>query len=150
MDSFADEMLKLATNETWENLKYILKHKYHLYTGGREIDLPRLQLLAHDLSKFRPSEFIPYKHFFWGEQTPGVAKDFKDAVRNHYSRNPHHKEYHSGKMPLKNQLEMIADWYSAGRTQGTHRFKSFRSWYKKNRDKLPIDESVKSEIDSRL
>jgi hypothetical protein len=150
IESFTDEMMKLATNETWENLKYILGHKKHLYTGGREIDLPRLQLLAHDISKLLPSEFIPYKRFFWGERTPEVTKAFKAAVRKHYARSPHHKEHHTGKMPLKDQLEMVVDWYSAGRTQRTHRFKSFRSWYKKNRSQLPISNELRTAIDSRL
>lgn len=148
--SFTNEMLKVATNETWENLKYILEHKKHLYTGGREINLPILRLLSHDLSKLRPSEFLPYKRFFWGERTPEVTQDFLQAVAQHKARNPHHPEYHGGKAPSKDQLEMVADWYSAGRTQGTHRYKSFRSWFNGNKDKLPIDEELKRKIEERL
>lgn len=150
---FSNELEKLSMNESWENLKYILRHKYHLYTGGREIDLPRIQLLTHDLSKFRPSEFVPYKRFFFGEKTPQTKKNFLEAVRKyHYKRNPHHPEHwdKGEDMPLKNKLEMIADWYSAGKTQGTHKFKSFKSWFKKNRNSLEIDEALKKEIEDRL
>lgn len=153
MSAFSDELEKLAVNETWENLKYILEHKYHIYTGGREIDLPRTQLLAHDISKLRPREFIPYKKFFYGRQTPEVKKKFKEAVKKyHHAENPHHPEHwdKGEDMPLKNKLEMVADWYSAGRTQGTHRFKSFKSWFYGNKDKLKIDEKLKKEIEDRL
>lgn len=153
MGAFLDELEKLSANESWENLKYILKHKYHLYTGGREIALPRLQLLAHDLSKLRPREFIPYKRFFFGERTPEVKRKFLEAVKKyHHAGNPHHPEYwgKDGSMPLKNKLEMVADWYSAGRSQKTHRFKSFKTWFKKNRNKLKIDDALKREIDDRL
>lgn len=151
--AFSDELEKLAVNESWENLKYILEHKYHLYTGGREMDLPRLQLLAHDMSKFRPREFIPYKKFFYGKRTPEVTRKFNESVKKyHYTGNPHHPEHwdKGEDMPMKNKLEMVADWYSAGRTQGTHKFKSFKSWFRGNRDKLNIDEELKKRIEERL
>ncbi len=51
---------------------------------------------------------------------------------------------------MKNKLEMVADWYSAGKTQGTHKSESFKSWFKRNRDKLKIDDALKKEIDDRL
>lgn len=154
IESFTDELLNIATNETWENLKYIAQHKKHLYTGGREIDLPRVQLLAHDLSKLLPSEFLTYKRYWWGDRTPEVEEEFNDAVKKHYGRNEHHPEHWGqdaqDQMPDERLLEMVVDWYSAGRTQGTHGFKSFRSWYEENRDKLKINDDLRREIDSRL
>ena len=36
--------------------KYLGKHKYYVYKAGRKMDVPRIKLLKHDLSKFRPSE----------------------------------------------------------------------------------------------
>ena len=39
----------------WEYLKYLAKHKYEVYQTGSELGAPRLQLLKHDWSKFKPS-----------------------------------------------------------------------------------------------
>jgi hypothetical protein len=40
--------------EDWEQLKYLIKHKKDVYQSGRELGAPRLQLLMHDRTKFRP------------------------------------------------------------------------------------------------
>lgn len=148
---FMSELLKMA-GENWDNLKYVSKHKYHVYKGGREIDLPRMQLIKHDMSKLSPAEWGPYKRFLFGEKTDESKKEFMGAVRSsHYKKNPHHREHWGDKgMPESYQMELAADWYSAGRTQGAHRFKTFRSWWKSNKDKVPIDAKTKSDIDARL
>ena len=150
-DGFKSELEKLAGDD-FDNLKYILKHKYHIYKGGREIDVPRMQLLKHDLSKLSPSEWGPYKRYWFGEKTPETKKEFRHAVESsHYKKNPHHPAHWKGKpMPMDYKLEMMADWYSAGRSQGTHRFKSFKSWWKGNRSSLDIDQATKAEVDKRL
>lgn len=152
-EGFQDELVKLSGDD-WENLKYILKHKYHIYKGGREIGVPRWQLLKHDLSKLSPTEWGPYKRYFFGKKRgdPAHKKEWRHAVEHsHYKKNPHHPQYWSRrKMPMKYKLEMMADWYSSGRTQKTHRFKSFRSWWKKNRSNPDIDAATRSEVDRRL
>ena len=59
-------------------LKYLYLHKLYVFTGGlaiaRHVGLSVswwrwvLRLLAHDLSKLRPSEWRPYAAFFYGEE----------------------------------------------------------------------------------
>lgn len=38
----------------WRQLKYLAKHKKDVYQAGRELGAPRLQLLLHDRTKFKP------------------------------------------------------------------------------------------------
>jgi len=35
--------------------KYLVKHKKDVYSAGRELDVPRMVLLKHDLTKLKPS-----------------------------------------------------------------------------------------------
>jgi len=46
-------------------LKYILKHKWYVMIECFKNGLIWRGLM-HDLSKFLPSEFIPYANFFYG------------------------------------------------------------------------------------
>ena len=43
----------------YEYLKYVLEHKKNVFKTCRKRGL-KLHALTHDLSKFSPSEFIPY------------------------------------------------------------------------------------------
>jgi len=109
--------------EDYENLKYLVKHKYHVYKAGRALGLPRGQLLKHDLSKLSPSEWTPYKTFFFNKKhTPRDYDKFRQAVTSHhYPNNPHHGQYWKSRgqnMPRKFKLEQLADWYGAGKAQG--------------------------------
>jgi hypothetical protein len=78
-------------------------HKYHVYCAGRRLGVGIWQLLIHDLSKFRPSEFVPYGKFFYSMQGAGWLKavphnDYRPhmlhAWLRHIQRNAHHWQYH--------------------------------------------------------
>ena len=88
------------------NLKYLLKHKALVYKAGRQIDVPRMQLLKHDLSKFSPTEWNTYKEKFHTTDvvTPKEQKAFRKAVdTHHYPKNKHHVKHWGSvdKMPYK-------------------------------------------------
>jgi hypothetical protein len=77
-------------------------HKYHVYCAGRRLGVGIWQLLIHDLSKFRPSEFVPYGKFFYSMQGAGWLKavphnDYRPhmlhAWLRHIQRNAHHWQY---------------------------------------------------------
>jgi hypothetical protein len=77
-------------------------HKYHVYCAGRKLGIGRWQLLIHDLSKFRPSEFVPYGKFFYSAPGADWLKAAPDAQYKswmlhgwlrHIQRNPHHWQY---------------------------------------------------------
>lgn len=90
-------------------LKYVLKHKWYVFIECCKLGIP-LRGLLHDLSKFLPSEFIPYARYFYGNypealtvyektyhwkmKTKAVVKgDFDLAWLKHQKRNPHHWQY---------------------------------------------------------
>lgn len=124
----------------YDYLKYVIRHKRHVYAEGRKLGLGRWQLVIHDWHKFLPSEWFPYVEFFHGDWRKDIdqtshhlAKDvakrrFEIAWLKHQKRAPHHWQYwvlHEDdgdtkclKMPDKYILEMVADWRGAGMALG--------------------------------
>lgn len=124
-------------------LKYLLNHKRYVM-----IECFRQGLfwrgLLHDLSKFLPSEFIPYANFFYGEKGGDIKKGrnetgyykpintgdkaFDFAWLLHQKRNRHHWQWwilpedEGGIKVLSIEdvylKEMICDWVGAGKAQG--------------------------------
>jgi hypothetical protein len=100
--------------------------------------------ITHDLSKFLPSEFIPYMYYFYGENIPfgkypwftygyygNIAtreQGFDFAWLIHQKRNRHHWQWWVLKqddgevkvfqMDFNSILEMVIDWYSCGKALG--------------------------------
>jgi hypothetical protein len=114
------------------------------------------QGLVHDLSKWRPSEFIPYARFFYGDFPPmdevkhiphlysgrvkeQVAYEFDVAWLLHQKRNPHHWQFwilhedDGGEkvlpMPEKYVKEMLCDWWGASVATGNGG--KSKDWYEK-------------------
>lgn len=100
--------------------------------------------IVHDISKFSPSEFIPYANFFYGvnQAAEKVKRDdtgyykptdtgdpkFDFAWLLHQKRNRHHWQFwilpEDGggskvlQMERKYAAEMVCDWVGAGKAQG--------------------------------
>lgn len=106
-------------------LLYVLEHKKNVFKTCWKRGL-YLHAFTHDLSKFLPSEFIPYARNFYGNYQPNallkdigyknirtkesVKEDFEKAWKLHYKRNKHHPEHWNGKpIPHKHIMEMICD-----------------------------------------
>jgi len=137
---------------------YVLRHKWYVMWACFGFGL-FWRGLVHDLSKFRPSEFIPYaRHFYGGKRdihegrdetgyykpTDTGDPDFDRAWFLHQKRNDHHWQWwvdvSDGRInPLRLSLpaaeEMISDWIGAGRAQGTP---DTLAWYRKHKDKLRL------------
>jgi len=128
------------------------------------------QGLTHDLSKFRPSEFIPYARFFYGipnkrrdntgyykpTNTGDLAFDF--AWLLHQKRNQHHWQWwmlpedDGGikllEMPDRYILEMVCDWIGAGRAQNNPT--STKDWYLANRSKMQMHVNTIDKLENLL
>ena len=155
-------------------LKYVLKHKWYVFIECCKFGIP-LRGILHDLSKFLPSEFIPYARYFYGnypawnkvEYEPcypykytkeGVNDAFDYAWLLHQKRNPHHWQYWILKcdndgtkilgMPLKVRKEMLADWIGAGIAITGKR--EVKEWYAKNRDNIILHPSTRVWIDCEV
>lgn len=130
----------------WTYLKYLARHKWHVFVASCDLGVPLLGIL-HDLSKFRPSEFIPYATYFYGPhaamrtQTDAEKDAFDAAWLVHQHANKHHWQHwvlreDSGAtkvlpMPDRYRREMLADWRGAGMAITGQ--DNTAAWFKKNR-----------------
>lgn len=122
--------------------------------------------VVHDLSKFRPSEFIPYANFDFDavrdetgyyKPTDTGDEEFDFAWLLHQKRNKHHwqwwalpKDNGSLKvldMSLKYRKEMLCDWIGAGRAYGTP---DTRAWYEKNKGRMMLHPNTRTWIERQL
>jgi hypothetical protein len=137
-------------------LKYVLRHKYYVFVECWKYHEWKMiwRGLVHDLSKFRPSEWIPYTDYFYGNYPSindiygdkrnvisrwkeDVAEEFDNAWLIHIHRNPHHWQfwvlyYDDGgvgarEMPEEYVKEMLADWRGAGRA--IKGYDETKEWY---------------------
>jgi putative PIN family toxin of toxin-antitoxin system len=69
------------------------------------------QGLAHDLSKYSPTEFIPGCIYYQGDHSPNeaerAAKGYTSAWLHHKGRNRHHFEYWTDVSPVTHQYEPL-------------------------------------------
>lgn len=140
-------------------LRKLLLHKWYVYKAGRKLGVGLWQLIIHDLSKFSPSEFIPYARF-WDGGFRGKFdwESYERAWSRHTLRNPHHWQYHllvkeggeivPQEMPEKYVREMVADWSGAQRIyQGNW---SPRDWYMERREKILLHSNTRKLVESLL
>lgn len=94
-------------------LWYVLRHKWFVLMACCRLGIPWAGVV-HDLSKFRPSEFMPYARRFYGPEyhsikdvhgdarnvaldtgmyVERVSQDFDRAWLLHQHRNPHHWQF---------------------------------------------------------
>ena len=59
----------------WKYFKYIVEHKWNVGIECFKIMQP-IHAIFHDLSKFLPSEFLPYARFFMAKNR---AKEYKQS-----------------------------------------------------------------------
>lgn len=118
-----------------QNLLYIAHHKYYVYLEGRKLQLPRKQLLLHDISKLSSKEFSAYRNrFFLPENKSKSDNEFELAWQHHLSKNPHHWQYwlrrvngetQPQEMPENYAKEMLSDWLAMSRKFNN----SPKKWY---------------------
>lgn len=150
----------------YQYLKYVNAHRWYVMLACFKEGLI-WQGLVHDLSKYLPSEFIPYAEFFYdkngekkqrrdksGYYKPEETNDekFEYAWLYHQNRNRHHWQYWGlstcdgnikcYSIPEKYIVEMICDWRGAGRAQGVKRWWDVTDWYKVNIDKMHFSKST--------
>ena len=153
-------------------LKYILKHKWYVFLECKREKLIWLGI-THDLSKFLPSEFIPYANHFYGEgrdiktgrDATGYYRagdsgesEFDFAWLLHQKRNRHHWQYwilpmgdgteKLFNMPYEYRVEMLCDWKGAGKAQNSNL--TVLEWYEKNKDKMRLSSYTETMLECHL
>jgi len=125
---------------------YILKHKFFVFISAWREGLYK-EAFTHDLSKFLPSEFFPYAHYFYVDKKR-YQKDFDIAVKKHYKRNSHHWQHsiqHSldiGYMTDKEVRHMVADWNAMAKTKGGTAY----TYYQMKKDQINVTETTHEKI----
>ena len=144
----------------WKYLKYVVRHKWFVTVECFKVGL-YWRGIKHDLSKFRPSEFVPYANYFYGNgdgiktgrdksgyYRAGASPDekFNYAWLLHQKRNDHHWQWwhlvldEDGEtdFPMSNDalLEMVADWKGAGKAISGQA--DPQGWYEKNGNKMRL------------
>lgn len=148
-------------------LRYLFRHKWFVFLGCLKYGLV-WRGMAHDLSKFLPSELFPYMEYFYGKgdrkqeiHQPGEDPRFDLAWIRHHHRNPHHWQYwvvkdgESGAkclpMPDKYRKEMLADWRGVKRALGVKNIdENAREWYLKYRSTILLHDDTRKWIEEEL
>lgn len=140
-------------------LSYLLRHKWYVFVECCKEGIP-IRGLLHDISKFRPREFIPYMNYFYGKPTDTGDEAFDFAWLLHQKKNKHHWQWwtlpeDSGGLKVlamdeKSRLEMICDWKGAGKAQGHKGKNECKDWYVANRHKIQLDYETKKWVQIKL
>lgn len=116
--------------DIWGHLKTVSKHRWLVMVHCFKVGLYR-RGLAHDLSKFSPTEFWAGAKYYQGDRSPNVAEreanGYSKAWMHHKGRNRHHFEYWTDlktgtreyvpvPMPTEYLVEMCMDRIAACKT----------------------------------
>lgn len=148
-------------------LKYVVRHKWFVLQAWSKVNPKSLQLLyrciMHDMSKFKPSEFIPYARTFYkpdGSKQYVESDAFNQAWNDHQKTNKHHWQYFLLKMDSGSTIpleipdvfieEMICDWLGAGKAiNGEYDF-NFKWYFNINYDNVMVSENTRCKIDAMI
>lgn len=141
--------------------KYVLRHKWYVLKACRMTGASLWLGLIHDLSKLRPSEWMPYAECFY---KPDGSKQYVESVAFtlawnwHQKRNPHHwqawlvtmdrGETKPLPMPERYVREMVADWIGAGLAI-TGKLEVWQ-WYERNKGNMCLHHETRARVESLL
>lgn len=148
--------------QNWKYLKYIIKHKFYVYTECRKLGLSFYRAIIHDWQKFLSVEWIPYLKMFYGDEhdkNEVIASDsFNYAWLHHIHYGPHHWQYwilinddgtiHELEMPIDYRKEMIADW--RGASLAIRGYDDTSSWYSERKDVIRLAPETRCWVEKEL
>jgi hypothetical protein len=177
------EFLRKIKNDNTKNkhlryLAYMLLHKWFVFLECKKQGII-WRGIVHDLSKFRPSEWIPYCNYFYGNlpsrkdftitewwEYNGLTKEevkpmYDKAWLYHQHRNPHHWQYwllmkdnpdQQKPIPLPMPDVFMKEMLADWRGAGKaiHDYDDTKDFYLKNREWMILHENVKDYIEMEL
>jgi len=145
--------------------KTILRHKWYVFIECCRLGIP-LQGLLHDLSKFRPVEFVSSAVYFQGDRSPVEAEaevfGYSYAWRHHKGFNLHHWQwyvdfagfdedgsYRLSVAPIPDRYikEMLADMIGAGKAYGGT---GVQEYYESHKDQIIMHPSSQAKFERLL
>lgn len=152
-------------------LIYVLRHKWFVFLGCMWLDVPLHQAILHDWVKFLPIEWPAYvRQFYNPDGSKRIVRDASGsydpnaqsiAFRRawlHHQRQPHHWQAWISigdggnlvplSIPQRFVLEMVADWYGAGRAiSGTN---DLARWYASNRERMILEHGTRVRVEEAI
>ena len=137
------------------HIRNILVHKWWVFYYACKFGIPWRGFM-HDWSKFHPTEFFESVKYYQGDSSPipycKLVNGVSYAWQHHKGHNPHHYEYWIDnfdkgygkptyhKIPYEYLMEMMADWFAAGRTYIGKDFtlQDEVNWWKWKRESITI------------
>lgn len=119
----------MKTANIFHHYSTITRHRHAVIVNCMKAGI-LLQGLAHDLSKYSPTEFLPGVLYYQGTRSPNEKErtetGYSSAWMHHKGRNRHHFEYWTDydpvtrimspvKMPLRYVIEMFCDRLAASK-----------------------------------
>lgn len=151
----------------WGHFKTISRHKLRVMQYCFACGLYQ-QGLAHDLSKYSPTEFIPGCKYYLGVRSPNdgerQAKGYSAAWLHHKGRNKHHLEYWVDyapngdkpmdgiKIPLRYVCEMVCDRIAASQIYQGDAYTDASAWeyYNCSRDHYLLHPETRALLEQLL
>ena len=162
----------------WKYLKSQLLHKWFVFVECCKLGIPWLGII-HDLSKFFPSEWIPYARYFYGNYPEwammgvwgktyytgptkeSVSKDFDVAWLHHQHRNKHHWQRwlltldsarSDGKLfPLPMPDKYRREMLADWRGAGrAYGNSNTAAWYAENREQIQLHPETRKWLEDKL
>ena len=152
-----------------EHFKTITRHRHLVCRYCFRLGLWR-QGLAHDLSKYSLTEFLPGARYWQGTRSPNDGERRETGVSlawlHHKGRNRHHFEYWidyvirddgaieygGNKMPIRYVAEMFCDRIAASRVYQGDAYTDASAWeyYVNSKDRILIHPETGAEIEEML
>lgn len=142
-------------------LKYVLRHKWFVFKASNKLGGSVARAIFHDFSKFLPSEWMAYSFTFYNSDGTSryiESEWFTRAWQAHQRRNSHHWQYwlitwdrgdtEPIQMDFYATLEMLADWFGAGRAI-TGKWEVW-DWYEKNKDIIKLHPATRGMVEHIL
>ena len=157
---------KITLKKIIGHFKTITRHRHTVIAHSRLAGI-LFQGLRHDLSKYRPTEFIPGARFYCGDRSPNEEEralyGYSAAWLHHKGRNRHHFEYWSDynvktkefgpvPMPPKYIAEMFCDRVAASKIYQGKKYtdKHPLEYFMRSKGRRPIDPNTSDTIEGLL
>lgn len=146
----------------WAYFQYVMRHKWHVFVGCLRLGVPLHQAIIHDWVKFLPIEWSAYVRQFYNpdgtKRGRGESSTAFHFAWLHHQRQPHHWQAwvsigDGGKLlalpiPQRFILEMVADWYGAGKAISGKN--DIAGWYSKMRERILLDPATRVEVEATI
>jgi|SRR5690606_1267448 hypothetical protein len=145
----------------FNNLVYMLRHKWYVFLECRKLNVPLWVALTHDWDKLLPDVWFPYVHAHApakdGIQQIERRAAFTQAKMIHQHRSKHHWQFwvfinDCGEieplpMPDLYRREMLADWRGAGKAMGKP---DLLEWYSECREAMLFHPETRLWLEQQL